>query len=281
MRLSKRAAMVALTAVMALSILTACGGGNTPSGGNGGTNTGTGTGTGTGSGSGTEEDGSGTGGNGTGKDDGTADPSVHANRMEKYFALQGVVGKKRYIQFLNEEDGLVYTQAYDGTRGVDCTYYATSSDNYAEPHPQRYLYDFKNQCYYRIDEWRKVVERYDGKVGEWRVNTVNYVPTDLTEAKESVPGTYVVHGTEYYSERIGISLYRYCFAQNDTQGTKLLYIINKGFWGNEEKILAVRAISGQFDINLLRVPEGYKYYIAGENNSLNYQGLTGKDMYTN
>lgn len=271
MRLTRRIAIVALSAVMALSMLTACGGGETPSPG-GGSGTGTGTGTGGGSSNSTDS------GTGSGKDNTTVDPSTLTSRTAKYFARKGVTGKNRYIRYYDRNTNLEYTEACDGRR----RYRQSWAYNEAKPdvkYPYMFLYDVKTQMQYEYHTYNgnKEIQVFNNRVSDDKVKNVYLVPddADMKNYGVKVVDPVTVDGVTYYCEQPYYSDIYYCFAMNDTEGVNLKYAVKMNWNGTEIKnIYEIREVSNHFDPELLRIPEGYG--VIGK-----YPEVTGKDSYPN
>lgn len=276
MRLTRRIAIVALSAAMALSMLTACGGGENPSTG-GGNGTGTGTGTSTGNGSGEENGGSTSSGTGTGKDDGTnVDPSILTSRTAKYFARKGVTGKNRYIRYYDRNENLEYTEACDGRRKYRQSWFYRN-ENPDVKFPYMFLYDVKTQMQYEYCTYNgnKEINIFSNVVSDDKVKNVYLLPddTDMKNYGVKVVDPVTVDGVAYYCEQPYYSDIYYCFAMDDTEGLNLAYAVKMDWNGTEIKnIYEIREVSNHFDPALLRIPEGYS--IIGK-----YPEVTGKDSY--
>ena len=281
MRLTRRIAIVALSAVMALAMLTACGGGGNPStGGGSGTGSGTGTGTGTGTGEGT---GGGTGsGTGTGEGGGTTiDPSTLTSRTAKYFARKGVTGKNRYIRYYDRNTNLEYTEACDGRR----RYQQGWAYNVAKPdveYPYMFLYDVKTQMQYQYHTYNgnKKIQVFNNRVSDDKAKNVYLVPNDadMKNYGVKVVDPVTVDGVTYYCEQPYFSNIYYCFAMNDTEGVNLKYAVEMNWNGTEIKnIYEIREVSNHFDPELLRIPEGCAIIRDGQLT----EETTGKDSYPN
>lgn len=269
MRLTRRIAIVALSAVMALAMLTACGGGETPSPGGG-------SGTGTGAGTGGSSDSSTDSGTGSGKDNTTVDPSTLTSRTAKYFARKGVTGKMRYIRYYDEEEDWEWVDACDGRRSYCYCPASSASERFAVVN----LYDIKEKATYsyRPDKQEESISKDTGStIFDSQVNTVSFIPSNLSDFSPVAVEPMTIHNVEYYCERERWSSYTYCFEKTDTEGLNLKYVV-KSYSSGLQLIYDIKEVKATFDMDLLRIPAGRHIYTLGEGMDYN---LTGKDTYPN
>lgn len=289
MRLSKRLAVGVLAAVMALSMLTACGGGNanenpSSSGSNAPSNSSSSASSGSNSSSSSSP---------ASSDSNSQNQVTAVSRTDKYFKRLGVDPDKSYyyeLETLNgASGGSLTTQTSDGVRvgriwklkGID------SAD--------LRIYDRRTKeewCVYNNYPWGS---GEDKERVEWEMKGTYFKGWPLIEIGTPVKATtHKVNGVEYYAEEVMLTnvknqpTYYYCFDLNDTEGMNLRYIVEPEDYGkNSDKVLDViykfNAISGKANMNMLRVPEGYKLYkvshVMGVQDE--YMGTTPKDNYPN
>ncbi len=282
MRLSRRLAIGMLAAVMALS-MTACGGGNanensSSSGSNAPSNSSSSASSGSNSSSSSSSSAS--------SDSNSQNQVTAVSRTDKYFKRLGVDPEKSYyyeLETLNGADGgAVTTQTSDGVRVGRI--WKLKGINSADLR----IYDRRTK-----EEW-SVYNNYPWGSGEdkervvWEMNGTYFKGWPLIEIGTPVKATtHKVNGVEYYAEEITLinvknqPTYYYCFDLDDTEGMNLRYIVEPEDYGkNSDKVLDViykfNAISGKANMNMLRVPEGYKLY-----KDRKCVGTTSKDTYPN
>ena len=271
MRLTRRIAIVALSAVMALAMLTACGGGETPSPGGG-------SGTGTGAGTGGSSDSSTDSGTGSGKDNTTVDPSTLTSRTAKYFARKGITGKKHYIKYYDRNKQWEFEEACDGVRKYYRNHAITASEQYARGQ----LWDISTKTSYEYDingGDQGALDQYNNAiVTDYMVKNVSLVPSSLSEMSMKQVEPMTIDGKQYYCEQdtkeSWPSVY-YCFETADTEGLNLKFIVKVS--GSNKSICDIRSIDSNFDPELLRIPEGRTIIRDGQLT----EETTGKDSYPN
>lgn len=284
MKLSKRIAIAALAAVMALSMLTACGG------------------DGNGNGSGSLSTGGNTDSNseansssnsetntetkpGTGKDDTTTDVSRLTSRAAKYFARQGVNGKTRYIRYCSKIDGIERVEACDGRRRYFC---GPARDSENRLVTEASIIDVNQQLGYSycVGDKNKELDVVSEKIDENDVDHVSYIPYRLSLFSAVAAEPMKIDGVEYYCEKDETAyMTYYCFDKADAEGLNLKYIV-KEYGDGTSEIIEIREVKAVFDPELLRIPEGYERYDVYYNEMTNeysrtYVGTTGKDGYPN
>lgn len=300
MRLTKRIAVCALTALLAVSMLTACGG-NENGSGSGSSSTGGNTGSNSEANSGSNGETNTETKPGTGKDDTATDVSKLTSRAAKYFARQGVNGQKKYMRYtvgwdfdnkgnyspdwLNGD----WIEACDGRRKY-CQNPVEDLEN--KKYIKAELYDCKEDTYYTwhvFDSGKSITKDSDAVTKIW-VSNLSYLPEDFSTFSTTPVEPMRIDNVEYYCERDD-ELYTkyhqmlryYCFEKTDVEGLKLKYIVNAN---STVAIIKIDEVTSNFDPDLLRVPEGYKQYDVTYNESTNkyqqtYVGTTGKDSYPN
>lgn len=284
MRLTKRIAVCTLTALLAISMLTACGG-NGNGNGSGSSSTGGNTGSNSEANSGSNGETNTETKPGTGKDDTTTDVSKLTSRAAKYFARQGVSGKTRYIRYCSKIDGIERVEACDGRRRYFCGPAMDSEDRLVT---EASIIDVNQQLRYRYDvgDKNKELDVASEKIDENDVDHVFYIPYRLSlfSAVEVEPVT--IDGVEYYCEKDETAyMTYYCFDKADVEGLNLKYIVKEEGGGLSE-IIEIREVKAVFDPELMRIPEGYERYDVYYNGTTNeysrtYVGITGKDSYPN
>lgn len=290
MRLSKRLAVGVLAAVMALSMMTACGGGNpnekpSSSESNASSNSSSS------ASSGSNSSSSSATGDNTGESSDKETPIVGLSRTEKYFNRYGVgIGEAYYYELEELNASKTYvTRTSDGVR-VGLKVVDPGYDN-----ADLVIYDkSKKEEYHVYGNWKEAYGWGDTKV----VNCRTPDGDREIEAKENplIPQgtqikatTYKVNGIEYYAEKTMLGdgygyseAYYYCFDFDDNEGMNLKYIVNEELCNlntgeTRQRIFRFNKISGKANMDMLRVPEGYKYYYDYSDTGR----LTPKDNYPN
>lgn len=286
MRLTKRIAVCALTALLAASMLTACGGnGNGNGNGSGSSSTGGNTGSNSEANSGSNGETNTETKPGTGKDDTTTDVSKLTSRAAKYFARQGANGKTRYIRYCSKIDGIEQVEACDGRRRYFCGPARDSEDRNIVliqilDVDQQLLYE------YVAGDENKVLDAKNEQISEYAVSNVSFLPYQLSLFSAVAAEPMKIDGVEYYCEKDETAyMTYYCFDKADVEGLNLKYIV-KEYGGGTSEIIEIREVKGVFDPELLRIPEGYERYDVYYNGTTNeysrtYVGITRKDSYPN
>lgn len=270
MKRTKKIAASVLAALLAFSMLTACGG-QPPAGGDAGSGAGN-------NGSSSNEPDPGTK-PGTGDTDETVDISKLTSRAAKYFARQGATGKTRYIRYYDKIAGWEHIEACDGTRRY---LYGPARNSEGQDVMLTQVLDVNQQLIYEYaaSDPNKVLEAKNDQVSEYAVSNVAYLPYQLSlfSAVEAEPMT--IDGIEYYCEKEQQGHCYYCFEKSDTEGLNLRYIVEKSEY-SPTWIYEIREVRPTFDPELMRIPEGYERYDINYNGTTNrtYVGTTGKDTY--
>ena len=286
MRLTKRIAVCALTALLAVSMLTACGGnGNGNGNGSGSSSTGGNTGSNSEANNGSNSETNTETKPGTGKDDTATDVNKLTSRAAKYFARKGVNGKTRYIRYCSEIDGIERVEACDGQRRYFCGPARDSEDRLVT---EVSIIDANQQLRYSycVGDNNKELDVASEKIYENDVDHVSFIPYRLSlfSAAEVEPVT--INGVEYYCEKDETAyLTYYCFDKADVEGLNLKYIV-KEYGSGASEIIEIREVKAVLNPELMRIPEGYERYDVYYNETTNeysrtYVGTTGKDSYPN
>lgn len=261
MRLSKRLAVGVLAAVMALSMMTACGGGNpnekpSSSGSNASSSSSS-----SASGGSNSNSSSSSGSSSASSNSNSQNQVTAVSRTDKYFRRLGVEPGKSYyyeLETLNgASGGALTTQTSDGVRvGRIWKLKGIDSDDLR-------IYDRRTK-----EEWI-VYNNYPWGSGEdkervdWDTRGTYFKGWPLIEIGTPVKATtHKVNGVEYYAEEITLTdvknqpTYYYCFDLDDTEGMNLRYIVEPEDYDNHsDKVLDViykfNAISGKANMNML------------------------------
>lgn len=284
MRLTKRIALCALTALLAISMLTACGG-NGNGNGSGSSSTGGNTGSNSEANSGSNGETNTETKPGTGKDDTSTDVSKLTSRAAKYFARQGVSGKTRYIRYRDKSTGYETIEACDGKRKYIS---GPARDSEGRNIVLIQILDVDQQLLYEYvagDE-NKVLDAKNEQISEYAVSNVSFLPYQLSLFSTVAAEPMKIDGVEYYCEKDGTAYSTYyCFDKADVEGLNLKYIV-KEYGGGTSEIMEIREVKPEFDQKLMCIPEGYERYDVYYNGTTNeysrtYVGTTGKDSYPN
>ncbi len=276
MRLSKRLAIGMLAAVMALS-MTACGSGNpnenpSSSGSNASSNS-----------SSSASSGSNSSSSEVSSSSNSQNQATAVSRTDKYFKRLGVDPEKSYYY---EEETL--TGASRGTLAVVTSDGVRVGIKSTLPGFDFSIYDKRTKEQYSVWHNYQVVDTtYEKRV---YLDTRQERDSDWPLIKPGTPvkaTTYKVNGVEYYAEKITLTdvwrqpTYYYCFDLNDTEGMNLRYIVEPVDYSKDSDeildiIYRINVINNKAHMDMLRVPEGYKFYKDYE-----YVGTTPKDTYPN
>lgn len=284
MRLSKRLAVGVLAAVMALSMMTACGGsGGNGTGGNPSSKPGQ-TPPSSGSSSSSSSS-SGTGGSST-----TTTPTLNA-RSTKYFNRWEKLNRftyKVWMQLTDDGETTVSTIRIvtDGVR-----YSFQQWDEKGES-DWRVLTDTKTkQTNYIYDDFVLRKTQSDSMTSEGSPDYLKQLSMSGDSRHLNMPmtvGTTMVDGTLYYSETYEESVggasrkFVYCFDAGDLEGRNLRYVLEEGAYmgtsGLQKATVKMKILENAetVDYDALRVPEGYDLMVDDEE-----KGTTPKDNYPN
>lgn len=300
-KLRNRFAAGLVAALLAVSMLTACGGSGTPdvpgSGEGGKPSTGQGIGTGSGDSTGGDN-------KGDSSDPKEDEPSVKPAgkyRFQKYIATKNYPNGAHTSEFEVMKGsagsiGYITTYATDGIRYYEKEQYP-SGDSCVN------LLDTKNKKFYQIYEVdpygmtvtddssaiedcggvEKLASIIDDNLMQLmstlaQPSYANYHPIQIT--------TELVNNELCYCETAPIDNYpekagtTFCFAPDDTEGKNLLYIIN--FYQNSKMIYNVRSCTNKVDdAKMLQLPEGYPLITRDKDGRIIELGTTPKDNYPN
>lgn len=287
MRKTRKIAVGFLAAVLAVSMLTACGSGGTGGGGEGSNSKPP-------ISEGDKKDDEKpvpTPGEGDGdKGEDTTDPVGTNSRTMKYLKRRNLLTcKKVTFQYLmvsnNQNNGIVHTTVSDSVRRYE------KMDEPLLLNDDYELFDMANGFVYGVDLIKHTVIKLRGVQGipddatsaeiyEIRTIVQNYKPTS---------GIHTVNGVEYYSETYtfgkGFEMI-FCFEKDDTEGMNLLYIeSNIGNYNSLPYAKKILQFTDTVDYTLLQIPEGYRLYrcnVEAENEGVVDTGTyTPKDNYPN
>lgn len=284
MRLSKRLAVGVLAAVMALSMMTACGGsGGNGTGGNPSSKPGQ---TPPSSGSSSSSSSS----SGTGGSSSTTAPTLNA-RSTKYFNRWEKLNRftyKVWMQLTDDGETTVSTirLVTDGVR-----YSFQQWDEKGES-DWRVLTDTKTkQTNYIYDDFVLRKTQSDSMTSEGSPDYLKQLSMSGDSRHLNMPmtvGTTMVDGTLYYSETYEESVggasrkFVYCFDAGDLEGRNLRYVLEEGAYmgtsGLQKATVKMKILENAetVDYDALRVPEGYDLLVDDEE-----KGTTPKDNYPN
>lgn len=269
--------------------LTGCGGGSGSGGGasvDTGGNTGNGGNSGMGGNTGTGGD-SGNGGNTGNNDSGSGEeqPGQYVSRTVKYFRRQGVLGTNKYARYYAQKMQREITEVCDGRRRALHGWIESGTQKI----PDVKVFDYKTQRYYEYNSAMtrgnepidvvEITENYG--ITEGTVCSLNFISTYLEGNPPVKASPMTVNNVEYYCEKTssGFGLYYYyCFEKSDVEGMNLKYVIHAWDGNSIDEIYEIRQVTSRFDMNLLRIPEGYQ--VMDEHLTLTGE-VTAKDPYPN
>ena len=279
MRLAKRIATVALAAVIALSMLTACGGGGSSTGGNSGSTKPDKPGT-------SDTDKPGTGDNNNTEKPGDSKPSKDDTtkiryadtRTAKYFASKGATQGNVYLEATVKKTGwegpIVYARRgrtarynWDFTSTTQKKMY--TRENRLAIEDNVYILDTERKQYDIYTDYYPATEK-DMKDAADNVRCANgffMVPADDSNLQEIKIGECEVNGKKFYAETILLRTsgndtswfghyFIYCFEKNDVNGTNLKYVVQNDNQG--QTIVTIQKVKSNPDQSLLEIPADYE-----------------------
>lgn len=272
----KKILVGALAVVLAVSMLTACGG--PENGGNGGSDT--------------EQKPSSQPDQGEGKEDGKDDgdkgngtespvePVTGKSRTEKYFARVQDVGVKYHSAVEHWKNGTAVEREEYASDGVR-TYQKIWTKKYGW---ETHVIDVNQQMVWTYDKEKKTAycKTYKDSAPVLDLPSILSPKNYLVEKEGYQVGTEVVdnitYTSEYFTDLFGKKI-SYCFDKDDLEGEELRCMVIDYPDGNREWIKVLLCNQTEFDLRLLRVPEGYEYYRVDDNEPIEDLGTTPQDNY--
>ena len=261
-----------LAAVMAVSMLTACGG--PEDGGHGSSDTGQ-------KPSSQPEQGNEKGDEDKGSSTETpTDPVSGKSRTEKYFARVQNTGVKYHSAAEHWKNGTVIEREEYASDGVR-TYQKIWTEKYGW---ETHVVDVNQQMAWTYDKEKKTAycKTYKDPAPVLDLPSILSPKNYLVEKEGYQVGTEVVdnitYTSEYFTDVFGKKI-SYCFDKDDLEGEELRCMVIDYPDGNREWIEPLLCNQTDFNIKLLQVPEGYEYYRVDDNEPIEYLGTTPQDNY--